>query len=108
MQIQLQRTSQQLWRAAAGLDGLAELPAAILLRATVESAADACSEASDVWTRDPVAAVRHVYAAQLLLRTNERAFHDIAAAARHSAPPEIEHTYLASREIVEELFLAIW
>jgi hypothetical protein len=103
----LQRTAQQLWHAAAGVEDAPDAGAAVLLRATIEAAGDACAEASDVWVYDPVAAVRHVYAAHVLLRTNERAYHEVAGATRATTVAEIEHAYVASREVVEELYLAI-
>jgi hypothetical protein len=103
----LQRTAQQLWHAAAGVEDEPDVAGAVLLRATIEAAGDACAEASDVWVYDPVAAVRHVYAAHVLLRTNERAYHEVAGATRVSPATGIEHAYIASREVVEELYLAI-
>jgi hypothetical protein len=93
IQTQLQRTALALKSQAARLTELPPMPPVLMLRLTVEAAADCCAEASAVFSIDPVAAVRHVHAAYVLVRTNGRSFEEITEVMNVDFPPEIAGGY---------------
>ena len=83
------------------------MPPVLMLRLTIEAAADSCAEASAVFSIDPVAAVRHVHAAHVLVRTNGRAFAEIAEAVQLEFPPQIADAYAAAADALDAMWATI-